>query len=275
MKLEYTIKDNDIMVKDFLLQNGVSRNFGRKIKLYGKIYVNDVEVKNYYNLKCNDKLVIIYDEDKNNNILNVEKPIDILFEDEYLLVINKPINLSSLPSRKHIEDNLISRIHAYFKNNNISSNVHLINRLDFSTSGLVIVAKDGFIHSTLGKENITRKYLAKIEKDLPDLKGKIDLPISRENEYSIRRMVNPNGKRAVTYYQVINTLEKIVELTLETGRTHQIRVHLSYLGSSIVGDKLYGIPGEEMYLHCYFLELMHPITKETYKFTKYPRWYGG
>lgn len=275
MKIEYKVDKDQIKLKDYLKEQGISRNLGRKIKLYGMMLVNGEKVLNYHLLRKGDHLIITFNEEKNAGFMPKNEKIEIIYEDEYFLVLDKPSNLSSQPSRKHLEDNLIFRIQHYFDSEGIESNIHLVTRLDFATSGLMIVAKSGFVHHQFTKIDILKKYLAKTEKLLPEKAGKISLPIIRENLPSIKRKVSEDGKIAITHYQLIDEKEKIVELILETGRTHQIRVHLSYFGATICGDRLYGIGGDEMYLYSYYLKFNHPITKKEIELIKYPKWYGG
>ena len=206
---------------------------------------------------------------------NEEIEIEILYEDDYILVVNKPNGISSQPSRKHQTDNLISCIKSYFIKNNIQSNIHLVNRLDFSTSGLMIIAKDGVTHFEFSKINILKKYVCEIEGHINPDNGVINLPIDRYEAPSIKRYVSENGKPSITYYNVIKKKNNtdIVDVTLGTGRTHQIRVHFSHLGHPLIGDELYGKKDEFLKLHCYCLSFNHPWddTKKI-EVIKYPFW---
>ena len=156
MQLRFIIEKEDI-VKNFLRRNHISRRLGRKIKWNGNIFINGVESKNWFTLHPGDELIIHFDEEPNSEIVASYLPIEILYEDEYLLIVNKPANLASQPSHKHYYDNLISRIKAYFEEKKINSNIHLVSRLDFSTSGLVLVAKNGFVHHLLMNIPIEKK----------------------------------------------------------------------------------------------------------------------
>lgn len=277
MKIEYVAKKDDIL-KEYLKELGLSRRFMKKVKLYGKMYINDIEAKNYFPIKNGDKIVLEYDEEENENIITNDCELDICYEDEHLLIINKPESLAVQPSHKHYEENVVSYVKAYFKKNNITSNVHIVNRLDYATSGLMVVAKDGFTHFALTKEKIiTRKYYAIIRGLIIPKEGIIDLPIKRESEDrdgNIRRIVAEDGKRAITHYKVLKEDDQknvsLVDIKLDTGRTHQIRVHFQTLGHPLVGDKIYGEEDDRLYLHCYHLSFVNPHTNQKVIVEKIP-----
>ena len=276
MILKYIIEENEILVKEFLEKKGLSRNLRKKARINDIIYINGVKAKNYFPLYKGDLLELVFTEKMNDEIeSNEEIEIEILYEDDYILVVNKPSGISSQPSRKHQTDNLISCIKSYFIKNNIQSNIHLVNRLDFSTSGLMIIAKDGVTHFEFSKINILKKYVCEIEGHINPDNGVINLPIDRYEAPSIKRYVSENGKPSITYYNVIKKKNNtdIVDVTLGTGRTHQIRVHFSHLGHPLIGDELYGKKDEFLKLHCYCLSFNHPWddTKKI-EVIKYPFW---
>lgn len=260
MKLDYQVT-KDSIVKEYLLEIGLSRRFCRKVKLYGKMYINGKQCKNYEMVKKGDIITVEYEEEANDKITSTAYKLDILYEDEHIIIINKPYNLASQPSRLHYTDNVVSYVKKYFEEKGIISNVHIVNRLDYQTSGLMAIAKDGYTHHLLTKEKIiTRKYKCIIEGVIEPPFGVINLPIMRKNDIEILREVNPLGKEAITKYQTIsqNKHNSLLDIELLTGRTHQIRVHLSYLGHPIVGDKLYGEESERLMLHCYYLSFINP-----------------
>ncbi len=276
MILKYIIEENEILVKEFLEKKGLSRNLRKKARINDIIYINGVKARNYFPLYKGDLLELVFTEKMNDEIeSNEEIEIEILYEDDYILVVNKPNGISSQPSRKHQTDNLISCIKSYFINKNIQSNIHLVNRLDFSTSGLMIIAKDGVTHFEFSKINILKKYVCEIEGHINPYNGVINLPIDRYEAPSIKRYVSENGKPSITYYNVIKKKNNtdIVDVTLGTGRTHQIRVHFSHLGHPLIGDELYGKKDEFLKLHCYCLSFNHPWddTKKI-EVIKYPFW---
>ena len=277
MKLRYTV-DKEVQVKEYLEYVGLSHHLRKQVRRLDNIIVNGNKEKNYYNLKIGDVLELEFDEELNDeyqaNYEDLDK-ITILYEDEYLLLVSKDNNISSQPSRRHEKDNLLSILKAYFIKNNINSNIHLVNRLDYATSGIVLVAKSNICAYELGKVDITKKYLAKVSGKFDTLSGLIDLNIAREDPPSIKRYVASDGKTAKTLYKVIENNDdySLIELELLTGRCHQIRVHLSYLGHPILGDILYdGKKADRLYLHAYYLKFYHPFLKQEIEIIDYPNW---
>ena len=275
MKLEYIV-DKECLVKEYMQELDLSKRFCKKVKLYGSIKINDIDAKNYFPLKIGDKLTLEYNESENDDIHSCDYPLDIVYEDDDLLVINKPIGLASQPSHKHFENNVVSYVKAYFQKKNINSNVHVVNRLDYQTSGLMVISKNGFMHHELTKDKIiTRKYYCVIQGIMDKKEGTIIKGIARECEGSIKRIATDSGQMAITHYKVIaeGNDKSLVDVLLETGRTHQIRVHFSYLGHPLIGDKLYGEEDERLLLHCYNLSFNHPKTGELIDLTALPEFY--
>ncbi len=264
MKLEF-VSDYNGILKEYLNTLNLSKRFLKRVKLYGTMMINNNVCKNYYEIKKGDLITLEYNEDTNDDLVSKDFNLDIIYEDNHVLIINKPFNISSQPSHKHFEDNIVSYVKSYFNKNSINSNVHVVTRLDFSTSGLMIIAKDGLTHFKLTNEKIIKKkYKAIIEGTLDEKEGVINLPIRREQVGSIKRIVSSDGKEAITEYKVIkeNKNRSLVDINLITGRTHQIRVHFSYLNHPLVGDKLYGHDDKRLYLHCYYLEYVDPFTNK-------------
>ena len=276
MILKYIIDQEKILVKEYLELIGLSRKIRKRARVEDIIYVNGKKAKNFYPLYKGDILELIFDEQMNEEILVNDKPLDIIYEDDYIIIINKENDISSQPSQKHPVHNVISCAKNYFIKKNINSNVHLVNRLDYSTSGLMIIAKDGITHFEFTKVNIVKKYICEIQGHIQPTSGTIDLPIDREEAPSIKRFVSENGKQSVTHYKVLQSTSDtdFVEVTLQTGRTHQIRVHFSHLGFPLVGDVLYGKKDDILKLHCYYLSFNHPWTNEKLEFINYPKWIG-
>ncbi len=275
MVLKYIINEDKILVKDFLELKGLSRNLRKKARIEDVIFINGKKAKNYYELHCGDILELVYTEELNQEILaNQNLHLDIIYEDDFIIIINKPNNISSQPSRKHPIENIVSVLKHYFIKKNINSNVHLVNRLDYSTSGLMIIAKDGVTHFEFSKIEITKKYLCEIKGHIIPQEGTIELPIDRYPAPSIKRYVSITGKNSITHYKVLysKTEKDIIEVTLGTGRTHQIRVHFSYLGYPLIGDELYGEKDEILKLHCYYLSFKHPWNNNIIEIKKSPIW---
>ena len=271
MVLKYIIEEEKILVKEYLDLKKLSRNLKKRARVEDVIYINNIKAKNYYELHKGDVLELVFTENMNEEIqLNNTIQLDILYEDEYIMVIDKVRGISSQPSKKHPVDNVISCLKQYFINKNINSNIHLVNRLDFSTSGLMIVAKDGITHFEFSKINIIKKYLCEVDGHMDILKGTLSFPIDRYPAPSIKRFVSEKGKESITHYKVIKQLEKtdLIEVTLETGRTHQIRVHFSHINHPLIGDELYGKKSDYLKLHCYYLCFDHPWTKQKIEIKK-------
>jgi len=196
-------------------------------------------------LKEGDIVEILLKENKEQDIMPEDIPIDIVYEDEDILVVNKPPFMVVHPTKSHQSGTLANGVMNYFKKTKQNCIVRLVNRLDRDTSGLVMIAKSQFAHQAMAKmfeKNKVKKEYISIVKGKMVGKGTIDLPIDRPNLESIKRCVVEGGQRAITHYEAIASSEdvSIVKLILETGRTHQIRVHLSYIGHPILGDELYG-----------------------------------
>jgi len=254
----------------------LSRRFSKKVKLYGKIYINGVESKNYFPLKIGDELVLEFNEEVNDEIISKDFPLDIKYEDENVLIIDKPISLASQPSHLHFENNVVSYVKKYFEDNNINSNVHVVNRLDYQTSGLMLISKNGFTHHELTKEKIIeRKYYCIVEGLLEEKEGTIIKGIKREREGSIRRIAADDGALSITHYKVVYEKDNrsLIDVKLDTGRTHQIRVHFSFLGYPLVGDKLYGNEDDRLYLHCYSLSYVDPYNGDKKSIISIPDFY--
>lgn len=268
MELTYKIKKPEA-IKNFLHECKVP---GKLIKvLNGKqlIKVNN-EFKTYNDtIKKGDTLKItIPDEEIDDTIDHENIPLDIIYEDEYLMIINKPYDMAVMVTKSHPNQTLSNALCYYFDQHQIQSKIHLVNRLDKDTCGLVVVAKNRFIKYLLSediKNTIDREYYAIVDGILPTKVGSIDLPIGKKDEMSMRREVMEGGDEAVTEYKVIKEFIRfsLLKITLETGRTHQIRVHMSHFNFPIVGDPLYNPKykaGEKMLLCSHHVAFKHPIT---------------
>jgi 23S rRNA pseudouridine1911/1915/1917 synthase len=275
MDRKFIVDIDNIQVKEFLKNQGFSRAMLRKVRVQNLVYVNGVNVKNYEIVNKGDELIVKINEELNDAFQANHMDLDILYEDEYFLIVNKPNGLSSQPSRKHQFDNLISVITNYYLQKGITTNIHLVTRLDYSTTGIVIVAKLGYAHYEMSKIEILKEYLCIIEGKMEEKRGSIRLPIRRTEPLNIRRCVSEDGQMSITHYQVLQEFadQSLLRIRLETGRTHQIRVHMSYLNHPVVGDELYGHGGKELMLHCFHIQFVHPFTHEVIDIIKYPQWY--
>ena len=272
-KLNWNIGQQHVnqSIKDFLKEQQISRTALTDIKFNGgSILVNNTPVTVRYQLKLGDMVEVTFPKETPSlDLIPAQIKLDIIYEDDYLLVVNKQPYLSTIPSREHPRYSLANGLLSYFEKIGLEATIHIVNRLDRDTSGLLAVAKSRFVHHLLSQQQksgkITRRYEAIVHGELQHDKGVIDAPIGRRDTSIIEREVRDDGQYAVTHYAVLGKYKNLshVALKLETGRTHQIRVHLSHLGHPIVGDDLYGGSREKIQrqaLHAYELSFFHPIT---------------
>ena len=276
MILKYIVekKDEDKTVNQVLNENfGLSNRLFSRLINSKRIFVNNLNIDTRKKVNINDKIEIDfnYDED-NSNIVAKQMDLDIVFEDEAMLIINKPRGIAVHPSIKHYEDSISSGVKYYFCLKGINKKIRPVNRLDLNTSGLIIFAKNEYIQECLikqMKDKIFRKEYLAIATGIFDKKsGIIDAPIARKEGSIIERCIDENGQIAKTKYEVIKEIENysIVRCELLTGRTHQIRVHSKYIGHPILGDTLYGNLSnliDRQALHAYKVKFIHPITSKT------------
>lgn len=273
--LEFEIKEEDSgrKLRDYLkTEIGLSTRLMRGAAVDGRIKIRDQRVKLNYTLAAGDIIKIELSKEEDQDIEPEEMNLDIVYEDEDILVINKPPFTVVHPTRSHPTGTLANGVLYHFRSKGENCIVRLVSRLDRDTSGLIIIAKNQYSHMFLAKEMernaLVKGYTAVVWGNLKESKGTINEPIYRPTDDSIKRVVDPRGQESITHYEVVESLNQadIVRLRLETGRTHQIRVHLSYLGNPIIGDTLYGREEETLInrqaLHASHLSFLHPRTKE-------------
>ena len=274
--LEYRISGEDAgrTIKEYLLQIGFSgQNIVELKKIPYSILLNDVWEYVTCRIKENDILQIrITEEESSEKIPPVELPFPVVYEDEDIVVVNKPADMPIHPSLNNYDNTLGNAAAYYFMKQGQPFVFRCINRLDRDTTGLTILAKHmvscSMLQNDMVQRKIAREYLAIVEGVFKEEKGVIDAPIGRKEGSTIERMIDyEGGERAVTHYTVLEQKENaaMVALRLETGRTHQIRVHMASVGHPLIGDFLYNPDNTQMNrqaLHARYLSFVHPITKK-------------
>ncbi len=239
----------------------------------GNILVNGLKTKGSYKLVKGDELTVNIPELKELDIKPQNIKLDIVYEDKYLLVVNKPAGMIVHPAKGHVDGTLVNALLYNIKDlSGINGTLRpgIVHRLDKDTSGLIIVAKDDKTHQLLTdmfkNKEIEKIYYAIIKMDLKKESGRIETYIGRDKKDRKKMSVNSEGKFAITNFERIdhNTKYSLLKINLETGRTHQIRVHMSHFFAPIIGDSVYGRKDEfnRQMLHAYSLKFRHPITKK-------------
>ncbi|MEG2429148.1 MAG: RluA family pseudouridine synthase [Oscillospiraceae bacterium] len=257
----YYIVEKEMILQDFLMnEKGHSHRQIVALKK-GGILVNGQKIRMIDKVNIGDKIQIEFKQTC-NLVANYDLIVPIEYEDDFIIVYNKPENMPTHPSRDHLSDTLANAFCAYIKDTTFRP----INRLDRDTCGLCVVAKNPYVASRLSK-NIQKKYCGIISGHMKEKTGEINAPIFREDYDTIKRVVDERGKPSITQYKVISENEKysLVSFTLLTGRTHQIRVHMSYMGVALAGDSIYGGDNSDFLCHvlcCNYVQFYHPITNK-------------
>ena len=289
MKLNYIVTENDVnkTIKDILFSKfHISHRLLTKLKKENSIFLNNSPIYVDKVLSIDDKITISFDyKEDNSNIFSKNIPLDIIYEDDWLLIVNKPSGIPVHPSINHYEDSLSSGIKYYFESIGLNKKIRPVNRIDKDTSGLVVFAKNEYIQESLIKQmsngNFYKEYIAIVEGSFKNKKGVINKPIARKDKSIIERCISDSGDTAITHYEVLDQFDvnndlnikddkiSILKCILETGRTHQIRVHLSSILHPILGDNLYGKNINlinRQALHSYKISFIHPITNNKIDF---------
>ncbi|OLO37169.1 RNA pseudouridine synthase [Alkalihalophilus pseudofirmus] len=276
LQITWTVEENweGKLLREFLKEGKkLSKRALADIKFAGgSIFVNGQFATVRKQLRLNDEVMIVFPrETRSESILPEKIRLNILYEDNHFLVVNKPSGMPTIPSRDHLRGTLANGVLYYYDQYGIPSTFHAVNRLDKDTSGIVVIAKHRFAHDLMAKEqktgSIHREYIAIVDGQLMSEKGTINAPIGRTSDSIIEREVRSDGQVAITHYTVLSKSEEetVVRVKLETGRTHQIRVHFAYLGHPLIGDDLYGGKRNKMMrqaLHSYYCSFIHPFTLE-------------
>ena len=279
MELEYVVtnNDNNKIVKDILLSKfQISHRLLVTLKRKNSIYLDDIPTFVYQKVNAGNKISVSFSyEEDNSNIVPKKMSLDIISEDNCYIVVTKPAGIPVHPSMAHYEDSLSNGIRFYFDSIGLKKKIRPVNRIDKNTSGLVIFAKNEYVQEALIRQmasnDFKKEYIAIIEGYFKIKNGTIDKLIARKENSIIERCVDNNGDKAITHYEVVKELTinnreiSIVKCILETGRTHQIRVHMSYIGHPLLGDDLYGGNMDlikRQALHSYKIGFIHPATNK-------------
>lgn len=285
--MEIRVIENDgIRLDKFLMEKlDVSRSKIQKLIDNGNILVNGVVSKASYVVKMDDLIEVISMEDEVINIEAENIPLDIVYEDEYLLVVNKPSGMVVHPGNGNYNHTLVNAL--MYHCNNLSSvngdiRPGIVHRIDADTSGLLLVAKNDMVHNDLAKQisekSVVRKYVCLVHGVINEDTATIDAPIGRDKNNRKKMCVTgDNSKDAVTNIRVLERYSNstLVECSLETGRTHQIRVHMGYINHPVVNDPVYGYNKMDdkefgQMLHAKEIGFIHPVTHEFLDFKKEP-----
>jgi len=279
-QLNWMINDQNagLLIKDFLKQEEISRTALTDIKFRGgKILVNNKEVNVRYKLVTGDCLTVIFPlESPSAGMMSEHIPLSILYEDEYIIVMNKPAGMNTIPSREHPTGSLANALIGYYEKQGLQATAHIVTRLDRDTSGIVLAAKHRHVHHLFSMRQragmVKRTYEAFAGGSIHQDRGTIEAPIGRKQDSIIEREVRDDGQYACTHYRVISRFSGFthIELKLETGRTHQIRVHMAYVGHPLLGDDLYGGDPSRIQrqaLHCKNITFIHPFFHEEMTFS--------
>ena len=261
---------------------GKSRSFVQGLIEEKKVKANSKVIKSNYKLKKGDFIEVEVPEPVELNVSAEKMNLDIVYEDEDVLVVNKEKGIVVHPAPGNYTGTLVNGIlHHCSDLSGINGVIRpgIVHRIDKDTSGILVIAKNDEAHNDLAAQfkehSIKREYYALVEGKFSNIKGTVDKPISRDKKERIKMAINSDGKRAVTHYEVLEQYDKgvsLVKCTLETGRTHQIRVHMSSIGHPLVGDLVYGYKRQKFNiegqaLHAKTLGFIHPRTKEYMEFT--------
>ena len=283
-ELKY-ISDKKIRCDVFLSEkiSNLSRTSIQKLIKEKLVFVNGKNIKPNVILEIGDEITVFIPDKKEITLVAEDIALDIVYEDDYIIIINKPRNMVVHPAAGNEAHTLVNALLNHCKLSMINSErPGIVHRLDKDTTGLIVCAKDDETHLKLvemfSNREITKKYLAICNGSFSKENGFIDKPIGRDEKDRKKMSVkSKSGKEALTEYNVLtsNLKYSLVDVTLHTGRTHQIRVHFSSLNHPIVGDETYGNKNEKIkangqMLHSYYLEFLHPITEENLSFTVLP-----
>ena len=284
LNFNITEENSNIRIDRYLAEQcpDLSRSYIQKLVKDGAVFVNNRQIKANYKVQPQDQVILTIPDMQVPDILPENIPLDVLYEDQWLLVVNKPKDMVVHPSAGHMEGTLVNAVMAHCGEHLSGINGVLrpgiVHRIDKDTTGALLICKDDTVHRDLAEQlkvhSIKRRYRAIVQGNLKEDQGTVDAPVGRHPTDRKKMAVNyKNGKEAVTHYQVLERFGNAtyIECRLETGRTHQIRVHMASLGHPLLGDTIYGSSKNPYHLqgqalHAMILGFVHPITREYLEF---------
>ena len=284
MEKEYIIKEDGIRLDKAIaeLDSDISRMTVQKLIEDDKILVNGKKEKASYKVKINDKIIIEFEKPKESKLKAEEIPLNVIYEDNDIIIINKEKGMVVHPGNGNPDGTLANAIMARCKDSlsGIGGEIRpgIVHRIDKDTSGIIIVAKNDKAHLNISEQikehKTTKTYLALVRGRVKENEATIDMPIGRSKKDRKKMAVDKYGKKAVTHFKVLKRYSDctLLEVVIETGRTHQIRVHLSEIGYPIIGDYTYSngknrFDVEGQMLHAYKIKFKHPTTNEEVEYT--------
>ncbi|WP_046179867.1 RluA family pseudouridine synthase [Domibacillus tundrae] len=272
-QLRWMAGQDGVLLRTFLQEKAISKRALTDIKFNGGlIEVNGREVNVRHVLSAGDAIRIVFPpEVPSDGIKAVQLDLPVLYEDDTLIAVAKPAGMNTIPSREHPAGSLASGLLSLYAERGIQATAHIVTRLDRDTSGIVLAAKNRYVHHLMSEmqkqKMVFRQYEALAEGVFTQTDGVVEAPIGRRDDSIIERIVRADGKYARTGYQVIQQYDAFAHVSVkpETGRTHQIRVHLAYIGHPLAGDDLYGGSTKRITrqaLHCGSLAFRHPLTEK-------------
>ena len=278
MILEYIVNNNKYQNINQILKQEfhISARLLHKLINEKHVFLNNIPIDTRNSVTNGDSITINLDfEEESENIIPTEMKLNIVFEDESFLILNKLAGIAVHPSLLHYEDSLSNGVKFYFDSIGLKRKIRPVNRLDLNTSGLIIFAKNEYVQECLIQQMQTgdfkKEYVAIVYGRFENTSGTINLPIARKENSIIERCISQNGQEAITDYCVLQEFDdySIVKCSLKTGRTHQIRVHMAAIGHPLLGDSLYGVSSNfinRQALHSYKICFIHPASHEHLEF---------
>ena len=285
-KLKLELEKTERLDKVLTGELGLSRTTIQSWLKAGLILVNGEVVKSNYKAQSGDEVTILQKEEEVITIQPENIPLDIVFEDDSLIVVNKPSGMVVHPSKGHYSGTLVNALlyHSNSLSDSTSEEIYrpgLVHRIDKDTSGLLVIAKNNDVHQKLAEQiaenKMNREYIAIVDGHFAHETGVVDAPLSRHQTNRLKRVVEKGGKNAITHFEVLDSFSNysLVSCRIETGRTHQIRAHMEFIKHPIVNDPLYHPKGKNatefgQFLHARTLSFTHPLTGETLNFQVEP-----